>query len=206
MKKLLSIVLISVFMAAAAPAACMASTPTETVKTTIDKVVSVLQNPAMKGSKKEQERRAAIRKAVFNVFDFREMAMRSLAKNWKPLPAKDKDEFSSLYADLLERSYINRIESYSGEKVVYDGESIDGDYAVVKTKFVTARREEILVDYKLMKKDGGWWVYDLVIERVSLVNNYRIQFNKIIRSSSYAELVKKMKDKKESELLSNAGS
>jgi phospholipid transport system substrate-binding protein len=160
----------------------------------------------MKGSKKEQERRAAIRKAVFNVFDFREMAMRSLAKNWKPLSAKDKDEFSSLYADLLERSYINRIESYSGEKVVYDGESIDGDYAVVKTKFVTARREEILVDYKLMKKDGGWWVYDLVIERVSLVNNYRIQFNKIIRSSSYAELVKKMKDKKESELLSNAGS
>jgi phospholipid transport system substrate-binding protein len=206
MKKLLSIVLISVFMAAAAPAACMASTPTETVKTTIDKVVSVLQNPAMKGSKKEQERRAAIRKAVFNVFDFREMAMRSLAKNWKPLSAKDKDEFSSLYADLLERSYINRIESYSGEKVVYDGESLDGDYAVVKTKFVTARREEILVDYKLMKKDGGWWVYDLVIERVSLVNNYRIQFNKIIRSSSYAELVKKMKDKKESELLSNAGS
>lgn len=206
MKKLLSIVLIYVFMAVASPAACMASTPTETIKSTIDKVLSVLNNPGMKGAKKEPERRASIRQAVFNVFDFREMAMRSLAKNWKPLSAKDKDEFSSLYADLLERSYINRIESYSGEKIMYDGESVDGDYAVVKTRFLTARREEILVDYKLMKKDGNWWVYDVVIERVSLVNNYRIQFNKIIRSSSYAELVRKMKDKAESELLVGTGS
>ena len=189
-----------------APVKASAGAPTDTVKTVIDKVIKVLQDPSLKDVKKEEERRSKIRAAVHEVFDFREMAMRSLARNWSKRSDAEKDEFTSLFSDLLERSYINRIESYSDEKVVYDSEEVDGEYAVVKTRFITKRREEITVDYKMMMEKGAWRVYDVVIERVSLVNNYRIQFNKIINSSSYAELVKKMKNKAESEEMAGPGS
>lgn len=181
------------------PAVSMAATPTETVKATVDKVVQVLNDQSLKGPAREKERRAKIRAAVLNVFDFKEMAKRSLGLNWKNRSEGERKEFVDLFSDLLERSYINKIESYSGEKIVYEKESIEEDYAVVKTRFITKRREEIPVDYKLLKEDGSWGVYDLVIENVSLVNNYRTQFNKIIRTSSYQELVRKMQNKSESE-------
>jgi phospholipid transport system substrate-binding protein len=187
------------------PGPALAGAPTDTVKTTIDDVIKILQNPSLKSEAKTEERRKLIRTAVDKVFDFKEMAMRSLARNWAKRTPQEKKEFTGLFSDLLERSYINRVESYSDEKVSYDSEEIDGDYAVVKTRFITKRREEISVDYKMMNEDGAWKVYDVVIERVSLVNNYRIQFNKIIASSSYDELVKKMKNKAESEMLAAPG-
>ena len=131
--------------------------------------------------------------------DFAEMAKRSLGVYWKDRSDAEKKEFTSLFSDLLERSYINRIEGYTDEKISYDSENVDSDYAVVKTRLKTKRGEEIPIDYKLVNENGTWHVYDLVIENVSLVNNYRVQFNKVIRSNSYAELVKKMKNKQESE-------
>ena len=187
------------------PAVSMAATPTETVKTTVDKVIQVLNDPSLKVPAKEKERRAKIRAAVLNVFDFKEMAKRSLGLYWKDRTEGERAKFVELFSDLLERSYINRIESYSGEKIVYEKESVEDDYAVVKTRFITKRREEIPVDYKLLKENGTWVVYDLVIENVSLVNNYRTQFNKIIRTSSYQELVRKMQNKAESEAFVSPG-
>jgi len=181
------------------PVASHAGVPTDRVKSASDRVIAILKDPAFKGPAKEPLRRKKIREAVFEVFDFGEMAKRSLAIYWKERTPADKKEFTELFTDLIERSYINRIENYSDEKISYDNESVDSDYAVVKTRFITKRREEISVDYKLMLKDGNWLVYDVVIENVSLVNNYRVQFNKIIRSSSYAELLKKMKNKAETE-------
>lgn len=183
------------------PAYSSAGAPTDTVKATTDKVIAILKDPALKPEPKEKERRAAMRKVVFGVFDFDEMAKRSLAIYWKDRSPAEKKEFVDLFADLLERSYINRIEGYSDEKVVYDAEKVDDGYAVVRSRFITKRREEIPVDYKLMNNGGKWAVYDVVIENVSLVNNYRIQFNKIIRNSSYAELVRKMKNKSECDTL-----
>jgi phospholipid transport system substrate-binding protein len=187
------------------PAASTAATPTETVKTTVDKVIQALNDPSLKGPAKEKERRARIRAAVLNVFDFNEMAKRSLGQYWKDRTESERAKFVELFSDLLERSYINRIESYSGEKIVYEKETLEDDYAVVKTRFITKRREEIPVNYKLIKEDGNWGVYDLVIENVSLVNNYRTQFNKIIRTSSYQELVRKMQNKSESESFVSPG-
>lgn len=187
------------------PAVSMAATPTETVKTTVDKVIQVLNDQSLKGPAKEKERRARIRAAVLNVFDFKEMAKRSLGQHWKDRSESERTKFVELFSDLLERSYINRIESYSGEKIVYENETLEDDYAVVKTRFITKRREEIPVNYKLIKEDGNWGVYDLVIENVSLVNNYRTQFNKIIRTSSYQELVRKMQSKSESESFVSPG-
>lgn len=184
----------------AVPAASLASVgPKDTVKATTDRVIAVLQDKDLKGPAKEKERRARIREAVKETFDFAEMAKRSLGVYWKDRSDAEKKEFTSLFSDLLERSYINRIEGYTDEKISYDSENVDSDYAVVKTRLKTKRGEEIPIDYKLVNENGTWHVYDLVIENVSLVNNYRVQFNKVIRSNSYAELVKKMKNKQESE-------
>jgi phospholipid transport system substrate-binding protein len=184
---------------AAFPASSLAGAPTDTVKATVDKVISVLKDPALKAPSKEKDRRAKIRAAVFEVFDFGEMAKRSLGPYWRERTDKQKKEFTDLFADLLERSYINKIENYSDEKVSYDAEKMDGDSASVKSRFITKRREEIPVEYRLLQENGKWDVYDVVIENVSLVNNYRVQFRKIISSSSYDDLVKKMKNKQESE-------
>jgi len=207
--KLRTFAILAAVMLASVVTASTASAgkPTEVIKSTTDKIIAILQDPAYAKNKNDDTRRAKIREAVFDVFDFREMAQRSLAQNWRDRTAKEKDDFTKLFADLLERSYINRIEGYSGEKIVYDGEDIDGDYAEVRTRFVTSRSEEYHADYKLMKKDGKWKVYDVVLANVSLINNYRIQFNKIINSSSYANLVKKLSTKLEDEkLVDPAGS
>jgi len=173
--------------------------PTEQVKQTIDSVLSILRNKELKKPEKTKERRAAIRKVISNRFDFEEMARRSLALYWRQRTPEERREFISLFTDLLERSYIKKIESYEDEKILYVGESIEGTYAVVKTRIVTKRNVEIPVEYKLMK-NSKWEVYDVVIEGVSLINNYRTQFAKIIRTNSYAELLKRMKNKQEEEI------
>ena len=193
------LVLFAVVCTFAFSAPALAGAPTDTVKTTVDKVINILNDPKLKGPAHEKERRAKIRQAVFEVWDFREMAKRSLAQYWRERTEPQRKEFTDLFADLLERSYINRIESYSGEKIIWDREIVDPPYAEVDSHFLTKRREEIPVDYKLLDENGKWRVYDMVIENVSLVNNYRTQFNKIIRQSSYDELLKKMKNKQESE-------
>ncbi|MBM4140890.1 MAG: ABC transporter substrate-binding protein [Nitrospira sp.] len=177
-----------------------AGVPTDQMKQTIDKVLDILNNKELKKPGKVKERRAAIRKAVGERFDFEEMAKRSLALFWKQRTPEEKKEFVSLYSDLLERSYIKKIENYSDEKIIYTDENVDDGYAIVKTKIITKRNVDIPIEYRLLKKNNKWEVYDVVIEGVSLVNNYRTQFSKIIRTSSYEGLVKRMKYKQEEEL------
>lgn len=172
-------------------------TPTEDIKKTVDKVLDILRNKELKKPEKTAERRALIRKAVDERFDFEEMSRRSLGIHWKDRTAEEKKEFVPLFTDLLERSYIKKIESYTDEEIIYTGETIEGEYASVKTKIVTKKNVEIPIEYRLFKKNAKWEVYDVIIEGVSLVNNYRTQFNKIIRTQSYAELVKRLKNKQE---------
>ncbi len=169
------------------------------VRETVDKVIEILKDKELKKPQKSKERRTLIRKTISERFDFDEMARRSLGLHWKGRTQEEKKEFIPLYADLLERSYINKIESYTDEKVFYLNEKIDNEYAVVDTKIVTKRKVEVPIEYRLLKKNSKWEVYDVVIEGVSLVNNYRTQFNKIIRTDSYEELVKRMKTKQEEE-------
>jgi phospholipid transport system substrate-binding protein len=197
-------VLSAVFIIAFAGSA-FAGAPTERVKNAADKVIDILKDPKLKGPAHEAQRRAKIMATAETVFDYGEMAKRSLAVFWRQRTPQEQKEFVKLFSDLLERSYINRIEGYTNEKVLYTGEKISGNYATVDSKIITQRHEEIPVNYQLMMKNGNWWVYDIVIENVSLVNNYRIQFNKIIRSSSYAELLKKLQNKEESENLAAPG-
>lgn len=177
--------------------------PQSAVNKTTDRIIDILKDKELKKPQKTEQRRNAIRKAITEVFDFEEMAKRSLAIHWQKRTAQEKKEFVSLFTDLLERSYIKKIESYSDEKIDYLEEKIDGDNALVKSKITTKRGLEIPIDYRLMKKDNKWFVYDVVIEGVSLVNNYRNQFNKVIRQSSFEDLVKKMKNKQEEEIFSD---
>jgi phospholipid transport system substrate-binding protein len=179
-------------------ATASAGPPTEQLRGAIDRVLKTVEDPAMKAENKTTERRQAVRKIANDIFDWAETAKRALGRHWQARTESEREEFVRLFGDLLERAYISKIELYGGEKISYTGESIDGDFAVVKTKIVTPKQgTEIPVDYRLLRRSERWLVYDVVIEGISLVSNYRTQFNKIIQSSSYQELVKKMKTKQE---------
>jgi phospholipid transport system substrate-binding protein len=182
--------------AAGAPAA--AGVPTDQLRSAVERVLKTLDDPALKGEGKVGERRVAVRKIANEIFDFGEIAKRSMARHWQPLSEAQRNEFVGLFADLLERSYISKIETYGGEKIQYTAERADGEYATVSTKLITKNGTEVPVDYRLIKRSGDrWLVYDVSIEGVSLVSNYRTQFNKIIQTSSYNELVSKLRNKQD---------
>ena len=171
--------------------------PMEAIKQTTDKILTIVTNPALKPPSKAAEKEKLIRQVVDERFDWEEMARRSLATHWAKRTPEERKEFVPLFSDLLERTYMKKVEDYSGEKVLYEGETQDGDYAVVKVKIVTKKNKDISVEYRLKKEGNNWLVYDVSILGVSLVNNYRTQFNSIISQSSYENLVKKLKEKVE---------
>lgn len=196
MKKLVIFFLILLFTTVSATVS-----PKEQIKTTVDKVISILKDPKYKGEGKAQQRRTALRTEIGKVFDFEEMSKRTLGIYWKDRTPQEKKEFVELFRDLLERSYSGKIESYTDEEILYADEKIEDTYAEVKTKIITKERKEIPIDYRLYFTGKEWKVYDVVIEGVSLISNYRSQFNKIIRTQSYQELVKRMKTKQTEELM-----
>jgi phospholipid transport system substrate-binding protein len=182
----------------ASPAA--AGVPSDQLKAQIDRVLKTLDDPELKKEGKARDRRAAVRKIANDIFDFGETARRSLGRHWQPRTPAERDEFVELFADLLERSYISKVELYGGEKIQYLGDTIEADQAKVQTKLLTKGGNEIPIEYRMHRKGDRWLVYDVVIEGVSLIANYRTQFNKIIQTASYQELVKKMKAKQEETL------
>lgn len=182
-----------------APRVSFAGPATDQVKGTVDQVTKILTDPTLKGEKKVQERRARVRKVVLERFGFTEMSKRSLGRYWNERTQQERTEFVRLFTDLLERAYIGKVDGYSGEQVVYEGESVDGNYSEVRTKIVGKKSQDVSMTYRLLKHDSNWEVYDVIVENVSLVNNYRTQFSKIIRTSSYEALVKKMQAKLEGE-------
>jgi phospholipid transport system substrate-binding protein len=171
-----------------------AGAPTDQLRTSVDEVIRVLDDPSLKPASRAQERRTAIRKVADNIFDFPETAKRALGPHWRSLSEKDQQEFVGLFADLLERAYLSKIETYSGEKIAYTGDTIDGDFATVKTRFTTKKGTDVPIDYRMLRQGDRWLVYDVSVEGVSLINNYRTQFNKIIQTASYQELVTRMKN------------
>jgi phospholipid transport system substrate-binding protein len=164
-----------------------AGEPTDALKTGVDRVLQLLEQPG--------DHRAEMRKVANELFDFEEMSRRALGPPWNARTPAERREFTTLFADLLERTYIGRVESGRGGKVVYTGESVTGDEATIRTRIVTAQRTEVPVDYRLHRRDGRWQVYDVNIEGISLINNYRSQFNSVIQSSSYAALVERLRSK-----------
>lgn len=178
----------------AGPAIAQDSVITE-VKKTVDEVVRIVTDKELKKPQNEKKRRAALKTAISALFDYEEMTKRAMGVHWKGLAAEDKKEITGLFESLLENSYANKIESYNNERIVYLRDNVDHNYAEVKSKIITAKKDEYAVDYRLMNKGGEWKVYDVVIEGVSLVSNYRSQFNRIMNDKGYKELVKKLQGK-----------
>jgi len=177
------------------PVASFGGTPTDGVRDTTDKIIAIVSDPALKAPEKKEEKARLIRAAVDERFNWKEMSRRTLARHWSKRTEQEKKEFVDLFGKLLERTYLERVEGYSGEKVFYLSEAVDGKYGIVLVKIVTKKDTEISVRYKVKKNGDKWLVYDISIERVSLINNYRKQFNSIIVRSSYEELVNKLREK-----------
>jgi phospholipid transport system substrate-binding protein len=177
------------------PFDALADSPTVEIKSTVDEVIQILTNSQLQGEGKKQERRKRLREAIFVRFDFQEMAQRSLGAHWQRRTPEEQREFIKVFSDLLEQTYVDKIESYNNEKFIYANERIDGSYAEVGSKMRTSKGEEFTINYKLHRVGEDWKVYDLVIENISLMNNYRSQFNCILTGSTYDELISKIKAK-----------
>ncbi len=171
-----------------------AGPPTESMKTTIDEVLRIVREKELKQPEKAEERRHLLEKVVAARFDYTEMSRRALGAPWNQLTDQQKQEFVGLFRTLLTNSYADKIETYSGEGVQYLNERTEKEYAEVRTK-VLSGKTEIPLDYRLVNKADDWRVYDVVVDGVSLVNNYRGQFTKILRASSYSDLVDQLRKK-----------
>ena len=173
-----------------------AGVPGEQVRQTADKLLAILKDPQLKGESKKSERRHKLKEVLYERFDFTEMAKRSLGAEWRRRSAEEQKEFAKLFTDLLERAYLDKIESYNGENFQYLRErEDDNNYAQVDTKIVDNKGQEFSINYRLYKMGEDWKVYDVVIEDVSVVNNYRSQFNRLLATSSFEELVNRMRGK-----------
>ena len=167
--------------------------PTDQLREYTDQVIKILDDPALARG----DRRAAVRKIAHEAFDVTETARRVLARHWQARTPAERDEFTQLFADLLERTYIARLDEYGGERIRYVGESIDGELATVRARIVTHVGVEVPVESRMVRRGERWLIYDVLIENVSLVANYRSQFDRIVRSSSYEELVRRLKQKRD---------
>ncbi len=192
--KIVVVLLLTVALSSVAHSAA-AGVPTEQIKATVEKALVVLKDPALKPPAKLSERRDQLRQILFARFDFTEMARRALGANWRRRTPQEQEEFVRLFTDVLERSYAGIIESYSDEKIVYTNERIDGTFADVASKIFTSKGEEYSINYKAHLVSNEWKVYDVIAENISLVNNYRSQFTRVIAHESYDELVRRLKNK-----------
>ena len=184
---------ILVLLLGLSPAPARAGGATDQIRGAIDRTIGILQDPALAAKGKKAERRDLLRKEIAPVFDFEEMSKRSLGSNWRDRTPEERDKFVVLFRELLENSYLGKIESYRGEVIRYGKEIVDGPYAQVETRVVTTSGQEIPVYYRMRADGGRYRIYDVVIEGISLVNNYRSQFNSILQKSSFAELMEKLR-------------
>jgi len=173
-----------------------AGVPTDSMKATVDEVLRIVRDNELKQPHKATERRQMLEQVVEARFDYHEMSRRALGAPWNTLSDQEKQEFVGLFRTLLTNSYADKIETYSGEGVQYLNERMEKEYAEVRTK-VLSGKTEIPLDYRLINKANDWRVYDVVVDGISLVNNYRGQFTKIIKSSSYLDLVEQLRKKSE---------
>ena len=168
--------------------------PTEVVRATLNEVFRIIEDPKLKEPAKLMPRRRLLEQIIGERFDYAEMSKRALAANWTPLTHDQRAEFVELFKAFLSDRYAGKIESYSGERTEYLSERLEGSYAEVRTRLVSSK-VELPMDYRMINKAGRWYAYDIIADGVSLVKNYRSQFDKIIHSDSYDELVKRLRNR-----------
>ena len=201
----LVVFLASTFLTLVVGSETWAGPPTDQLRGHVDTVLRILADQELRKDGRIQERRAAIRKVANDMFDFTELTRRSLGRHWQARTPADRSEFVELFTELLEHSYISKIEMYSGEKVAFVGETLDSGLATVRTKIATRQGTEIPIDYRMYQRGDRWLTYDVAVEGISLDANYRTQFNAIIQRSSYHELVKALRAKRDERMATGGG-
>ena len=194
MRRVLMTLTAALLLCATATAA-PAMTPTETVKTRVEAALQNLSQTSASSPASIEQRRVELRRAADSLFDFTEMGRRALGRHWADRTPAEREEFVKLFTDLIARSYIGKIDHYAGETIAYTAERVDGDEASVQSRVVTAKGSQIPVEYRLHRVDDGWSAYDVFVENVSLVGTYRSQFDRIIRSESFASLLRRLREK-----------
>ena len=195
MVKYLRNMMLSLIMTLVFCAPVLGGAPTDQIKATTDKILAILTDPALQAPEMLEEKKKMIRKVVDERFDWTAISRRALGRHWRKMTADEKKAFVPLFGQMLEKTYLSRVGEYSGEKVSYEDEKVDGTYGVVKAKIISDNHGEIAVKYRVWNKKDEWLIYDISIEGVSLVNNYRSQFNTILMKSSPSDLIQKLEEK-----------
>lgn len=173
-----------------------AGEPADQLFAQLDRVLKVLDDPELKKPGHERERWQTVRRLMAEMLDIEEISRRSLGRHWEARTASEREEFMQLFGDLIERAYIGKIESHTDERITFLGDVTDGDRATVWTKIVTKQGEEISIEYQMLRRAAGWRTYDVVLGGISLVGDYHAQFDKMIRRTSYQQLVKQVREKR----------
>ena len=172
-----------------------AGEPTEVVKSAWDRLIQVLKDSTLWPKDKKKERVARLKEIIDPAIDYAETAKRVLGPHWQRRTPAEQEEFVKLFHDFVEKIYSSQIDQYDGERIVFGRESVDQDFAQVESKIVDAKGEASSLVFRLHRTDGKWKVYDAVVEDISMIGNYRSQFDRVISSSSYEGLMKKLKEK-----------
>jgi phospholipid transport system substrate-binding protein len=193
LKTKLSVSIVAVLLVVGSGKSANAGEPTEAIRGAVNQGVEILKTAKLDSQQQRSQVIDRLRQIVYPLFDFNEMAMRSLGANWRRINPQQRQEFVATFTALLEKTYADQIDLYNGQQVVYSGENIDGDYAQVDSRIIDTNGQTYSVAYRLHRVDGKWRIYDIVAENISIVNNYRSQFNRVISRSSFEELLKTMK-------------
>ena len=180
------------FALSSVPAA-WAGPPTDQLRNGMERIFKILADPDLMGDEKASQRKTAVTRVASEIFDFAEMSKRTLGRHWDQRTPAERQDFARLFTELIQRSYFSKVDEHGSEKTVFRGESAEGDHALVRTTLLLARGVQMPLDYSMLNAGERWRVYDLSIDGISLVGNYRTQFNRVIRSSSYADLVTRLK-------------
>jgi phospholipid transport system substrate-binding protein len=172
-----------------------AGEPLDLVRMAADKAIQILKDPQLQSNDKKKERIDRLKEVVNPIFDYEEMAKRALGAHWRRRTPAEQEEFVKLFRDFLEVIYSDKIGLYAGERVVFGRESMDKEFAQVESSFINNKGEPIAVIYRLRRAEGKWKVYDAIVENISIINNYRSQFDRVISGASYEELVKRLREK-----------
>jgi phospholipid transport system substrate-binding protein len=172
--------------------AAWAGPPTDQLRDGIERIFKILGDPDLRGDEKASQRKTAVTRIAGEIFDFTEMSKRTLGRHWDQRTPAESQDFARLFTELIQRSYFSRIDEHGSEKTVFRGETVDGQHAVVRTMLLLTHGSQMPLDYSMQNTGDRWRVYDLSIDGISLVANYRAQFNRIIRTSSYVELVTRL--------------
>lgn len=172
-----------------------AGEPTEVIRVAVDEIMAILRDPKYKNPAHFEEQKSRITATVEKFIDKRRFAQITLGRDWRRLNPAQQEEFTELYARLVEDTYVDRISEYSDEKVIFKGESMTGDNKAEVSTVVVSKSKEIPVVYRLFKDEGRWRAYDVLVEGVSLVMNYRSQFNQIMASGGPERLLEQLRQK-----------